>query len=119
MDYNNLRRGRVNNESKIWKFICEVFSRIWDMGSYCICIRNRLVMSWWYFMWGLSTIILISDWNGRLEPTVKKWEQKLGIPVFYEEVSDSTNHISNPYPIQYVPQQDTFNSQRENNESGS
>jgi|TARA_Y100000593_G_scaffold1819_1_gene3606 hypothetical protein len=62
----------------------------------------------------LALVILIADARGTLEPTVKKIEQKLGIPVYYEEVSDSTNQISNPYPIQYVPQQDTFNSQRQN-----
>ena len=72
-------------------------------------------MTWFYFICGLSLTILISDARGTLEPTVKKIEQKLGIPVYYEEVSDSTNQISNPYPIQYAPQQDTFNSQRENN----
>jgi len=66
----------------------------------------------------VSLALIISDARGTLEPTVKKIEQKLGIPVYYEEVSDSTNQISNPYPIQYAPQQDTFNSQRENNESG-
>ena len=66
-----------------------------------------------------ALVILIADARGPLEPTVKKIEQKLGIPVYYEEVSDSTNQISNPYPIQYAPQQDTFNSQRENNESRS
>ena len=67
----------------------------------------------------LALVILIADEKGTLEPAVKKIEQKLGIPVYYEEVSDSTNQINNPYPIQYIPQQDTFNSQRENNESGS
>ena len=67
----------------------------------------------------LALVILIADARGTLEPAVKKIEQKLGIPVYYEEVSDSTNQISNPYPIQYIPQQDTFNSQRNNNESRS
>ena len=85
-----------HNESKVWKSICDVFSRIWDMGSYCICIGNRLVMSWWYFMCGLSAIILISDWNGRLETTVKKWEQKLGIPVYYAPSDSLDMDISNP-----------------------
>ena len=66
----------------------------------------------------LALVILIADEKGTLEPAVKKIEQKLGIPVYYEEVSDSTNQINNPYPIQYAPQQDTFNSQRRNNESG-
>jgi len=25
-------------ESKVWKSIYEIFSRIWDMGSYCLYI---------------------------------------------------------------------------------
>ena len=75
-------------------------------------------MSWFYTHIVFACVVLIADARGTLEPTVKKIEQKLGIPVYYEEVSDSTNQISNPYPIQYAPQQDTFNSQRENNESG-
>ena len=74
-------------------------------------------MSWFYLHCVVAVIILIADAKGTLEPAVKKIEQKLGIPVYYEEVSDSTNQISNPYPIQYAPQQDTFNSQRNNNES--
>ena len=61
-----------------------------------------------------ALVILIADARGTLEPTVKKIEQKLGIPVYYEEVSDSTNQISNPYPIQYAPHLDTINSHREN-----
>ena len=74
-------------------------------------------MIWFYIHCVIAIVILIADAKGTLEPTVKKIEQKLGIPVYYEEVSDSTNQISNPYPIQYIPQQDTFNSQRNNNES--
>ena len=74
-------------------------------------------MIWFYTHCVIAVVILIADAKGTLEPTVKKIEQKLGIPVYYEEVSDSTNQISNPYPIQYIPQQDTFNSQRNNNES--
>ena len=74
-------------------------------------------MLWFYIHCVIAIVILIADARGTLEPTVKKIEQKLGIPVYYEEVSDSTNQISNPYPIQYIPQQDTFNSQRNNNES--
>ena len=74
-------------------------------------------MSWFYAHCIVALIILLADARGTLEPTVKKIEEKIGIPVYYEEVSDSTNQISNPYPIQYTPQQDTFNSQRENNES--
>ena len=65
-------------------------------------------------MCGLSTIILISDWNGTLEPTVKKWEEKLGIPVYYAPNDSMDVQINNPYPMEFEPQQDTFNSQRQN-----
>jgi len=68
-------------------------------------------------MCGLSTIILISDWNGTLEPTVKKWEEKLGIPVYYAPNDSMDVQISNPYSMEFEPQQDTFNSQRQNNEN--
>tara|TARA_Y100000590_G_C15380578_1_gene886154 strand:+ start:65 stop:283 length:219 start_codon:yes stop_codon:yes gene_type:complete len=71
-------------------------------------------MAWWYFMCGLSAIILISDWNGRLEPTVKKIEQKLGIPVYYAPSDSVDMEIDNPYPMQDSVQQDTFNNQRRN-----
>ena len=65
-------------------------------------------------MCGLSAIILISDWNGRLEPTVKKIEQKLGIPVYYAPSDSVDMEIDNPYPMQDSVQQDTFNNQRRN-----
>ena len=71
-------------------------------------------MNWFYTHIFLAAIILWADHTNKLESAVMKIEKKLGIPVYYEEVSDSTNQISNPYPIQYVPQQDTFNSQRQN-----
>ena len=62
--------------------------------------------------------ILIADVKGTLEPTVKKIEEKFGIPVYYAPSDSIDMEISNPYPIQDMPQQDTFNIQRENNESG-
>ena len=65
----------------------------------------------------LALVILIADARGTLEPTVKKIEQKLGIPVYYAPSDSVDMDISNPYPIQDMPQQDTFNSQRNNNES--
>ena len=65
----------------------------------------------------VSLVILIADARGTLEPTVKKWEQKLGIPVYYAPSDSLDMNISDPYPIQDMPQQDTFNSQRNNNES--
>jgi len=66
----------------------------------------------------VALVILTADYFGKLEPTVKKIEQKLGIPVYYAPSDSVDMEISNPYPIEDIPQQDTFNSQRESNESG-
>ncbi len=71
-------------------------------------------MTWFYFMCGLSLTILISDARGTLEPTVKKIEQKLGIPVYYAPSDSVDMEINNPYPIEDMSQQDTFNNQRRN-----
>jgi hypothetical protein len=38
-------------------------------------------MGWFYLHCVLFTVIIISDVRGTLEPTLKKWEKKLGIPV--------------------------------------
>ena len=65
----------------------------------------------------LAAIILWADHNGTLEPTVKKIEQKFGIPVYYAPNDSMDVEISNPYPMEFEPQQDTFNSQRQNNEN--
>ena len=62
----------------------------------------------------VSLAILISDARGTLEPTVKKIEQKFGIPVYYAPNDSMDVQISNPYPMEFEPQQDTFNSQRQN-----
>ena len=43
-------------------------------------------MIWFYLHCVTAIVILIADANGTLEPTVKKWEKKLGIPV--PEVKD-------------------------------
>jgi len=65
----------------------------------------------------VSLAILISDARGTLETTVKKWEEKFGIPVYYAPNDSMDVQISNPYPMEFEPQQDTFNSQRQNNEN--
>jgi len=65
----------------------------------------------------VSLAILISDARGTLEPTIKKWEEKFGIPVYYAPNDSMDVQISNPYPMEFEPQQDTFNSQRQNNEN--
>jgi len=38
-------------------------------------------MVWFYLHCVIAIVILIADAKGTLEPTVKKWEKKLGIPV--------------------------------------
>jgi len=38
-------------------------------------------MLWFYLHCVIAIVILIADVKGTLEPTVKKWEKKLGIPV--------------------------------------
>ena len=62
----------------------------------------------------VSLAILIADARGTLEPTVKKIEQKLGIPVYYAPNDSLDMEIDNPYPMQDSVQQDTFNNQRRN-----
>ena len=74
-------------------------------------------MSWFYTHIVFACVVLIADARGTLEPAVKKIEEKFGIPVYYAPSDSIDMEISNPYPIQDMPQQDTFNSQRENNES--
>ena len=73
-------------------------------------------MMWFYTHCILATIILWADHTNKLEPTVKKIEQKLGIPVYYAPNDSMDVGIDDPYPIQDTPQEDTFNSQRESNE---
>jgi hypothetical protein len=38
-------------------------------------------MLWFYAHCVIAVVILIADAKGTLEPTVKAWEKKLGIPV--------------------------------------
>ena len=76
-------------------------------------------MSWFYTHIVFACVVLIADARGTLEPAVKKIEEKFGIPVYYAPSESIDMDISNPYPIQDMPQQDTFNSQRRNNESRS
>ena len=72
-------------------------------------------MSWFYTHIVFACVVLIADARGTLEPAVKKKEEKFGIPVYYAPSDSIDMEISNPYPIQDMPQQDTFNSQRNNN----
>ena len=36
---------------------------------------------WFYFHCVLFIVILVADAKGTLEPTLKKWEKKIGVPV--------------------------------------
>ena len=76
-------------------------------------------MLWFYLHCVTAIVILIADANGKLEPAVKQIEQKLGIPVYYAPSDSVDLEINDPYPIEDLPQQDTFNNQRNNNESNS
>tara|TARA_E500000305_G_C3874192_1_gene166576 strand:- start:273 stop:434 length:162 start_codon:yes stop_codon:yes gene_type:complete len=49
-------------------------------------------MIWFYTHCVIAVVILIADAKGTLEPTVKAWEKKLGIPV-PEEVKDEKEEI--------------------------
>tara|TARA_R100001230_G_C5506500_1_gene48612 strand:+ start:112 stop:333 length:222 start_codon:yes stop_codon:yes gene_type:complete len=71
-------------------------------------------MAWFYTHCVVALLILIADARGTLEPTVKKIEQTLGIPVYYAPSDSVDMEIDDPYPIEDTSQQDTFNSQREN-----
>ena len=71
-------------------------------------------MGWFYTHCVVALLILIADARGTLEPTVKKIEQTLGIPVYYAPSDSVDMEIDDPYPIEDTSQQDTFNSQREN-----
>ena len=73
-------------------------------------------MSWFYAHCVVALLILIADARGTLEPTIKKIEQRLGIPVYYAPSDSLEMEISDPYPDQDDPQEDTFNNQRENRE---
>ena len=76
-------------------------------------------MGWFYTHCVIAIVILIADATGKLEPAIKQIEQKLGIPVYYAPSDSVDLEINDPYPIEDLPQQDTFNNQRNNNESNS
>ena len=51
-------------------------------------------MIWFYLHCVTAIVILIADANGTLEPTVKKWEKKLGIPV-----PEANYYLANNVPL--------------------
>ena len=46
----------------------------------------RIQVIWFYLHCVIAIVIVIADARGTLEPTVRSWEKKLGIPV--PEVQD-------------------------------
>ena len=46
-------------------------------------------MLWFYLHCVIAIVIVIADAKGTLEPTVKEWEKKLGIPVPEEQDESS------------------------------
>ena len=69
-------------------------------------------MTWFYLHCVIAIVIVIADAKGTLEPTIKTLEKKLGIPVYYAPNDSMEVEISEPYPIQDAPEQDTFNNRR-------
>ena len=45
-------------------------------------------MTWFYLHCVIAVVVLIADARGTLEPTIKSWEKKLGIPVPEEIVKE-------------------------------
>mgnify|MGYP003115556772 FL=1 len=58
-------------------------------------------MTWFYTLCVIAIVIVTADVKGTLEPTVKKWEQKLGIPVPYDTTEVDTTNIDNEVIIRY------------------
>ena len=55
-------------------------------------------MAWFYLHCVIAVVILIADAKGTLEPTIKNWEMKLGIPVPEEIVKED---VQNTTPSEY------------------
>ena len=56
----------------------------------CVYAHETWVqMIWFYTHCVIAIVILIADARGTLEPTVKEWEKKLGIPVPEEQDESS------------------------------
>ena len=55
-------------------------------------------MAWFYLHCVIAVVILIADARGTLEPTIKSWEKKLGIPAPEEIVKED---VQNTTPSEY------------------
>ncbi len=67
-------------------------------------------MTWFYFHCVLAIVILITDYNGTLEPTLNRLEESIGIRT--EVVSDTIDTTS-PYYIPPIEEEE--NAKKENN----
>ena len=67
-------------------------------------------MEWFYFHCVLAIVILITDYNGTLEPTLNKLEESIGIRT---EVVSDTIDTTPPYYI--PPIEEKKNAKKENN----
>ena len=51
-------------------------------------------MAWFYLHCVIAVVVLIADARGTLEPTIKNWEKKLGIPVPEETVKEDADNTT-------------------------
>ena len=56
-------------------------------------------MTWFYLHCVIAVVILIADARGTLEPTIKAWEKKLGIPVPEEIVKEIEKVIYDTFSL--------------------
>ncbi len=68
-------------------------------------------MTWFYFHCVLAVIILVTDYNGTLEPALNKFEESIGIRT---EVVTDTIDTTPPYYI--PPIEEKKDAEKENNE---
>ena len=67
-------------------------------------------MTWFYFHCVLAVIILVTDYNGTLEPALNKFEESIGIRT---EVVTDTIDTTPPYYI--PPIEEKKDAEKENN----
>ena len=56
-------------------------------------------MTWFYLHCVIAVVVLIADARGTLEPTIKAWEKKLGIPVPEEIVKEIEKVIYDTFSL--------------------
>ena len=56
-------------------------------------------MAWFYLHCVIAVVVLIADARGTLEPTIKAWEKKLGIPVPEEIVKEIEKVIYDTFSL--------------------